>query len=390
MSASGPGTVIVGASVSGVRCAQALRAEGYDGRIMLVDVDRAAPYDKPDLTKAFLVDGADPKRLLAEGEACRLGVDAVFGRAAVGLSRDDAAVLLEGGVRIPFENLVIATGARARTLSSFEGYCNVHAVRTLDDALALRESLASARSLVVIGGGFIGGEVASSARKDGVEVTIVETESRLMTRSMPPAVADRIAEEYRRQGVTVVFGAMVTGPAQAEGDRVTAVALHDGATLPADAVVVGIGSIPNTEWLESSGLALDNGVLCGPDLRVPGEDRIFAIGDVARWSDGAGASRRAEHWTGAREQASLCARNIARGESETYWTDGYVWSDQFGMRVQYVGSGSPSEGIVTPSTPESGGEMYVQTVDGALVAAVGINAQRAILDVRKQLKLARV
>lgn len=381
--------VIVGASVAGVRCAQALRAQGLTGPITLIDRETVDPYDKPDLTKSFLTEGAAPRALLPEEEQHRLGLVLRRGESAQSVDLERSILHLEGE-SVPFDRLVLATGARARALPAFAGYTNAHSIRSLDDVEALRTSMGAAGRMVVIGGGFIGGEVASAARRRGMDVTIVESEERLMTRSMPGPVARFIEDRYRAMGVSLVFDSIVVGPAASEGDRIRSVALADGSELPADVVVIGIGSIPNTEWLASSGLAIAGGVACGLDLRVHGVDNVYAIGDVARWTDPeSGVSHRAEHWTGAKEQASLCAANIVTDAPRDYATDGYIWSDQFDMHIQHVGLASPLSGeSVTELRPDTGGVVFIQRDDDRIVGATGIDAQRAILEIRRDLKRA--
>ncbi|WP_406031960.1 FAD-dependent oxidoreductase [Nocardioides sp. NBC_00163] len=379
------GTIIVGASVGGIRVAQGLRAAGYDRPITLVDHDTEAPYDKPPLSKQVMqADGAAPPQLveagLAELGALRSGV------AAVGLDPDQRLITLANGERLDFENLVIATGSRPRTLP-FASPDIVRYLRTYADARRLRDDLGRARRLVVIGGGFVGTEVASAARARGVEVTIVEAGSRLAARALPRAPAQHLAALHQAAGHEVTFNRHVAGVEVAGRSRV--VVLDDGRRLACDLVLVGIGAEPATSWLVGSGLKLDDGVVCSETLLASRDSPIYAIGDVARWWNPAYERlMRLEHWSATREQATIVAANIAHGTPiRSAAVVPYVWSDQLGVHFQQVGDDRLDDVVVEQTTagPANKGLLFRYLRSGRVVGATGFDAQREIALIRRDL-----
>ncbi len=371
--------VIVGASVAGVRAAQALRACGFDEDIVLLDREPGLPYDKPALSKEMLTTSAPaPPALLPPGALGDLGIDHRPGHPATGLDLAARRLATTGGP-IRFGPLVLATGARPRRIPGLDGWAGVHYLRTRDDALALRAELARGSRLVVVGGGFVGGEVAASARALGLDVTIVEAGPRILARVLPAPVSDRVTALHRDHGVRVLCGRGVT--AVRGGHRVEAVELADGTRLDADVVVAGVGTVPATGWLEGSGLDVSGGVRCGPDFAVDGADAVWAIGDCARRFDPVtGRETRTEHWTAAREQASWVARALTGTRPATeYTTTGYVWSDQHGVRIQHVGRGDAA----TTTTGRDG--LFLHHDGGELVGATAFDAPRELLAIRRRL-----
>jgi 3-phenylpropionate/trans-cinnamate dioxygenase ferredoxin reductase subunit len=375
-------TVIVGGSVAGVRTVQALRARGYEEDIVLVDQEPGPPYDKPALSKEILTGAAAQPPALADlGD---LAVDHRPGLAATGLDLA-ARRLVTGSGSIPFGRLVIATGSRPRRLPALEGRAGVHYLRTRADAASLREEFTRRPRVVVVGGGFVGGEVASSARALGLDVTIVEAAPRLLARLMPPEVSDRVARLHRDHGVRVLCGRSVTGCFGR--DRVETVELDDGTRLDADVVVAGIGTTPATGWLTGSGLVLDDGVRCGPDLSADGAEGVWAIGDCARWFDVASSRPvRLEHWTAAREQAAFVAGALTGdGATTAFTTTGYVWSDQHGVRIQHVGRWDAA--TTTSSSPAGDGRglLFVHHDGDEPAGATAFDAPRDLLALRRRL-----
>ncbi|MGI6872028.1 NAD(P)/FAD-dependent oxidoreductase [Amycolatopsis sp. 3B14] len=372
-------TVVVGGSVAGVRTVQALRARGYEEDIVLVDQEPGPPYDKPALSKEILTGAAAQPPALADLGG--LAVDHRPGLAATGLDLA-ARRLVTGSGSIPFGRLVIATGSRPRRLPALDSWAGVHYLRTRADAASLRAEFTGRPRVVVVGGGFVGGEVASSARALGLDVTIVEAAPRLLARLMPPEVSDRVARLHRDHGVHVRCGRTVTG---CRGrDRVEAVELDDGTRLDADVVVAGIGTTPATRWLTGSGLVLDDGVRCGPDLSAHGADGVWAIGDCARWFDVVRRRPvRMEHWTAAREQASFVAGVIVGdAPAAAFSTTGYVWSDQHGVRIQHVGRVDAA--TTTSSIPTGGGQLFLHHDGDELVGATAFDAPRDLLAFRRR------
>lgn len=331
--------VVVGASLAGLRTVEAFRRAGYDGPLTLVGAEPHLPYDRPPLSKQFL-DAAEPPKVPTyrdESQLRDLGVELVLGRPATGLDTDSSELVL-GDRRVPYRTLVIATGAHARTLPDIDSAIGgVHTLRTLDDATALRRDLDAARRVVVIGGGFIGSEVAAAARKRGLEVTIVEAAPRPLVRAVGEQMAEACSSLHARRGTELRCGVGVQ-EVHANG-RVQNVVLTDGTTLPADVVVVGIGAVPTTDWLKGSGVTVTDGVVCDETLAtsVPG---VYAAGDVARWPNGLfGREMRLEHWTSASEHATAVARNALDPRDATaHQGVPYFWSDWYGQKFQMVGT----------------------------------------------------
>ncbi|MCH6163845.1 NAD(P)/FAD-dependent oxidoreductase [Streptomyces marispadix] len=379
--------VVVGASLAGVRATESLRAEGFDGDIVLVGAERHLPYDRPPLSKQYLTGdwSADRLPLRPRSHYDDLGVDLRLGTAAAGADLQAGRLDLADGGEVAFDGLVVATGATARTLP-VEALAGVTVLRTLDDAADLRRSLLrrDGGRLVIIGGGFIGLEVAAAARSLGVHVTVVEAADRLLAR-----VADRRAGEtmqalHREHGVEFRLGVGVSG-VRGSG-RVESVHLTDGSTLVADAVVVGIGATPAVEWLAGSGLRLDDGVVC--DSGCFAAPRVVAAGDVARWYDTrSGRLIRHEHWTNATEQARRAAANLLNGPDGAlpYVPVPYVWSDQYGLRFQTAGELSDSAERRWEGNPASPRFVTRHLTDGRLTGVVGMGMNREFIARRRQL-----
>lgn len=335
------GVVLVGGGVGAVSVARRLRQVGYAGAVTLVSDEAVAPYDRPPLSKQYLAGALDTDQLglFRPDELDGLDVTLLTGRAAAGLDVTRDELHLEGGGRVPYRVLVVATGARARRLPFGDGLEGVHYLRTLADAERLAGDLGPGRRLVVVGGGFIGLEVAATAHALGTEVTVLETARQPLTRVLGPS-AGALVTALHAERVDLRFGVSVTGILG--DDRVRAVCV-DGAELPADAVVVGIGAIPNTEWLDGSGLRVDDGVVCdeGGRTSAPG---VYAVGDVARWRHGGtGVEQRVEQWQSAVEQAAVVAANIAvelgvaEVEAASWDAVPYFWSDQYEHKIQFCG-----------------------------------------------------
>lgn len=329
--------VVVGASLAGLRAAGAARAVKFAGRITLVGDEEHLPYDRPPLSKAYLEAPDSPRTPQLPGAdrlTGDLGVDLVLGAPATGLD-PRGRVLAVGDREIPFDALVIATGVTPRTLPGAEHLAGVHSLRTLDDAAAIRRKLDEGARTVVIGAGFIGSEVASSARSRGLPVTILEALPTPLVRAVGTTAGAALAGLHARNGTDLRCGVSVD---QVLGDdHVTGVRLSDGTVLDADLVVVGIGADPATAWLSSSGLTLDNGVVCDETLAAaPG---VYAAGDVARWHNPAfDRLMRLEHWTSAAEQGAHAVRNaLDPASAAPYRHVPYFWSDWYGQRIQFAG-----------------------------------------------------
>ena len=363
--------VVVGASLAGLRCAEGLRRAGYAGELVLVGEEPHLPYDRPPLSKQLLTGewDADKIRLAEPG-----GLDADFrlGTRAVALRPADRVVVLDSGDELSYDRLVIATGAAARRLPFGHDLDGVHTVRTVDDSLAVRAAFEREPKVVVIGGGFIGAEVASAARFLGLSVALVEPEPAPLARVLGPDAGACFARLHRDNGVHLHCGRSVVALA-GEG-RVNQVQLDDGTALAAEVVVVGIGATPNASWLDGSGLAVADGVDCDEHLYtgVPG---VFAIGDVARFHHrGYGEPMRVGHWTDAVGQAAVVAHNLLHEPAEwkPYDAIPYFWSDQYGSRIQFCGRAAGRLEILD-GDPGEGAFSAVYVHDGKVVGALAVN-----------------
>jgi NADPH-dependent 2,4-dienoyl-CoA reductase/sulfur reductase-like enzyme len=387
--------VIVGSSIAGVRAAQALRAEGHRGRIVLVGAESEPPYDKPPLSKQFLAGTWDTEKigLLSPAEAADAGIELRLGTPATHLDPAAHRIRLADGTDIGYATCVIATGAAARP-APWATVDGVHVLRTLGDGRALRRDLTRAGTghVVVVGGGFIGAEAAATARRLGHDVTVVDPLPLPMARVLGPEVGAHLAALHRRHGVATRFGTGVRSVTGKAGDL--RVELDDGTLLTARTVLVGIGAVPNDGWLASSGLRLDDGVLCDEYCRARDVPDVFAAGDVARWyHPGHGAHVRVEHWTNAVEQAAQVAHNITHPEAmRPYAPVEYVWSDQYDWKLQIVGrpvrNGAVGGGAVLVGRWEGADARAAALygdADGRLRAAATVNWPRALLDCRRLL-----
>ncbi|MGW6735347.1 NAD(P)/FAD-dependent oxidoreductase [Streptomyces sp. NPDC055013] len=380
---------VVGASLAGLSAARSLRKQGFDGRLVVIGDELHRPYDRPPLSKEFLAGTLGETELALETDDEDLRAEWLLGTRAVGLDRTERTVRLADGHQVRADGVVLATGAAARTLPGSEGLSGVHTLRTLDDARALRDELARGGRLVVIGGGFIGAEVASTAYALGLEVTVVEVASTPLAGPLGETMGAVVSALHADHGVRLLCGVGVKG---LSGEtRVDAVLLEDGRSLPADIVVVGVGARPCVQWLDGSGVELDNGVKCGADGRTSLAG-VVAVGDCANWYDPrAGFHRRVEHWTGARERpdaavATLLARGaVAPGVPRPP----YFWSDQYGVKIQFVGHAAGADSVtVEAGAADDRDVLAVYRRAGDPVAVLGMNQPRLFTRWRKQLAAA--
>ena len=326
--------VVAGAGLAGVRTCEALRRHGYDGDIVLLGDEKHAPYSRPPLSKEVLRGDKHPgtATLRSSGELASLDVALRLGARANALRPAEHLVHLGDGTTIGYDQLVIATGAQPRTLPGVWRR-GVHTLRTLDDCIELRDELTDGVRVVVVGAGFIGLEVAASARARGAQVTVIDLLPAPLARVLDPAIGTAIGRLHAEHGVDIrceVGIAEVSGEPQVEQVRLT-----DGTDLPADVVVVGIGVVPSTAWLDDSGLTLDDGVVCDSTLMAAPD--IWAVGDVCRWqSTRLRRTVRVEHWTNASEQPDHVARAIC-GDVAEFDPVPYFWSDQYDAKLQCLG-----------------------------------------------------
>lgn len=384
--------VIVGASLAGLRAAETLRQEKFTGRIVVIGDEPGPPYDRPPLSKKVLAGEWEPDRIrLRKPEDLEaLGAEWVLGAAAVRLDTAKREVELASGRTVEFDGLIIATGGRVRRLPNQPDWRGIHVLRGLDDSLSLRSELLPERRVVVIGAGFIGLEVAATARQLGCRVTVLEGAEAPLMRGLGVEMGRLVAQIHPENGVDLRCEVKVARFVEGESRRVAGVELEGGEIVPADVVVVGVGVSPATEWLNDSGLTIRDGVVCDATLSagVPG---IYAAGDVARWPNELLEQEvRVEHWTNASEQGAAAARNllaVARGVTpKAYAEVPFFWSDQFGVRIQFLGRAQGDEEIeIVAGSPDEKSFVALYHRDGRLRAALGVSRPKQLMPFRKLL-----
>lgn len=376
---------VVGASLAGLRTVEALRREGFEGRITVIGEEDALPYDRPPLSKQFLVGDWDEEKLtLARNGVEELKAEWKLGIAAVSLDRDATRLTLADASTVEADAIVLATGTRARRLPFGRDLEGVLELRNLADARKLRASLARSSRVVVVGAGFIGMEVAASCRQKGLDVTVVEPLPSPLIRGLGAVLGERVARRHREEGVVFRLGVGVGG-FEGEG-HVTGVRLSDGETLPAELVVVGVGAAPATEWLEGAGLEIDNGVLCDATGSTAREG-VYALGDCARWLNARYPERpRFEHWTSAVEQSDVVAKRIVRGVADDFAPVPYVWTDQFDLRIAIAGEIREGDEMhVCLGSIDEDRFLALFGREGKLAAAVGFKRPRQLNGMRRKM-----
>ncbi len=371
--------VIVGASLAGLRAAQAARTAGFDGDVVMVGDEPHLPYTRPPLSKELLAGEQSVDRV---GLPCdTLDAEWRLGEPAATLDRDRRRVVLAGGEEVPYDRLILATGSRARSWpgpgAELDG---VHVLRDLDDALALRAAFDKQPRVAIVGAGFIGCEVAQTARKAGLEVVLIDVAQTPML-PLGAELGAWCADLHRGHGVGLRLG---TGVAGLLGNGcVEAVELAGGERIEADIVVVGLGALPNTEWLADSGLRLDPGVACDATLTAAGDPDVLAAGDIVAWPHplAGGEAIRIEHWTVAAEQGQLAGRNalLAPEERKPYDAPPYFWSDQYDVKIQALGLPGRAQRLeLLEAMPDGSRVVYGGERDGSLVGVVALNAARRL------------
>ncbi len=382
--------VIVGAGHAGGRAAQAMRQYGFEGEILLIGEEPHVPYERPPLSKDLIVTDAGLEKVRLHDAAWYVEnrIELIAAKAATAIDAAAKTVGLADGQTIGFDRLMLTTGARVRRLPvPGAGLDGVFYLRTIEDSAAIRAQIAAGTEVAVIGGGFIGLEIAGSAVKRGAEVTVLEAADRLMGRSLAPEVADWFARMHRDRGVDLRLGVSV---AAIEGGRsATGVRLGDGAVVPATVVVIGIGILPNVEIARTAGLAVDNGIVVDDRGRTSHPD-IWAAGDVASQPNAfAGRRLRLESYQNAQDQAAAVARNLC-GADEAYEDSLWVWSDQHDVNLQMTGAPEAWDSLLWRGDPDEGRFTVFYMAGGRIVAVNTVNNGREMRPARMLMESGKV
>lgn len=326
--------VVVGAGLAGVRTAEELRRGGFDGALMMIGDEPHPPYDRPPLSKDFLRGDNNDTTLRPRDFFDEQRIDLLLGVRAQTLDTANHTVTLSDGTAVSFDELIVATGLRPRRLPDAAGRTGVHVLRSVDDSRALRKAIVPGGRALIIGAGFIGCEVAASLRARGMDVVLVEPQPTPLASVLGEQVGALVARLHTGEGVDVRVG---VGIRELRGaDRATGAILSDGTELDVNLVVVGIGSEPVTDWLDGSGVRVENGVTCDGAGRTSAP-HIWAIGDVAAWETAGGRCTRLEHWTNAGEQAKVLAGALLGTGTNAIDPVPYFWSDQYDLKIQALG-----------------------------------------------------
>lgn len=378
--------VVVGASLAGLRAVQAARAAGFAGEIVLIGSEEHLPYDRPPLSKAYLL-GQQTEADFYEKESVirdELKIDLRLGVIAEGLDSDARVVKTSIG-DAPYDALIVATGASPRTLAGLPAHDAIVTLRTLNDAENLRRRMRAGARVAIIGAGFIGSEIASAALSVGASPTLIEAAPVPLVRAVGEQVGAVLADLHPRNGTRMLLGVSLVA-CRALDEACVELQLSDGSLVTADLVVVGVGAAPATAWLEDSGIALhaDGGIVCDEFLRTSLEG-VYAAGDVAHWPNPLfGAQMRLENWTNAASQASRAALNAVDPDAaQPYETVPYFWSDWYGQRIQFVGTADADTVEFVSGGPGEDRFIAAYFVGERLVGAATLNEQRRIMKLRR-------
>jgi 3-phenylpropionate/trans-cinnamate dioxygenase ferredoxin reductase component len=376
--------VIVGGGLAAARTAEQLRRSEYTGRITIVSDEVHLPYDRPPLSKEVLRKEVDDVALKPREWYDEKDITLRLGSAATALDTAGQTVTLADGTSLGYDELVIATGLVPRRIPAFGDLDGIRVLRSFDESMALREHASAAQRAVVVGAGFIGCEVAASLRSLGVDVVLVEPQPTPLAAILGEQIGQLVARLHRDEGVDVRLG---LGVAEVRGEgHVDSVVLTDGTELPADLVVVGIGSRPATEWLEGSGVDVHNGVICDEAGRTSAPN-VWALGDVASWRDTTGHQARVEHWSNVAEQARVVVPAMLGKDVPSAVVVPYFWSDQYDVKIQCLGE---PEATDTVHLVEDDGRKFLAYYerDGVLVGVVGGGLPGKVMKVRAKIAAA--
>ena len=379
------GTIaIVGAGQAGGWAAQTLRSEGFAGRVVLIGEEPHRPYERPPLSKAVLSGDAhaDTTHLLKPEAFDALRIDWRPNVGATFIDRAAKQLHLTRGAHVSYDKLILCSGGRARRLNiPGTDLPGVFTLRSIGDAAALGAALSAGKRLLVVGGGWIGLEVAATARKKGLDVTVVEAMGRLCERTVPPEISGYLLQLHAAHGVDVRLGTGIGRLAQGARGALTA-SFTDGRALECDAVLVGVGLVPNDELAREAGLACDGGILVDSQCRSSDPD-ILAAGDVATWHcEWAGRRTRLESWQNAQEQGIAAAR-AALGIAVNHQPLPWFWSDQYEINLQIFGMPTPAHDVVVRGDRNSSSFVMFFLDAGKVVAALGPNAARDLRFARR-------
>lgn len=366
------GMVIIGAGECGARAALELRQAGYAGPVTLVGAEQHLPYERPPLSKEAMTEAEEPQpRTILDADRLKaLDVSHLSANAARAIDRGRRHVVLADNLQLPYDKLLLATGATPRILPTAPPGDRVAYLRTFGDAMAIRARLTKGSRLVIVGGGFIGLELACSARRRGVTVTVIEALPQILSRAVPGEIAEAVHIEHRRNGVELLCGSSVA-TIQPTQDAVH-IALAAGNRIDADLLIIGIGAVPCTALAAQAGLAIDNGIAVDARLRTTDPD-IFAAGDCCSFPLAVYGDRRVrlEAWRNAQEQGALAARNML-GAAEPHTSVPWFWSDQYDLSLYVAGLTDEGRQIVRRTLADDAFILFHLASDGRLVAASGI------------------
>jgi 3-phenylpropionate/trans-cinnamate dioxygenase ferredoxin reductase component len=365
--------VIVGGGKAGARAAVAFRENAWKGPVTLISDEALAPYDRPPLSKAAIMDEAEPQPvyLLDEGMMASLEVNFLRGAAATAIDRNSKIVSLPDGKKIPYDRLLIATGAEPRQLA-LAGSERALLLRDIGDSVKIRNEFSEGRSIAIIGGGFIGLELAASAAKRGCRVTVIEAQPRILMRGVPPEIASRIAARHAEAGVSILAAARI---AHIGSNKIV---LSDGHEIAADVIIAGIGAAPRFKLAEQAGLVIDNGIACNTYLQTS-DPHIFAVGDCCSFPHPIFGNERLrlEAWRNASDQAIVAVENMLGGQ-KPYEAVPWFWTDQYELNLQIAGL--PHRGVSIVERAPKEGALILCHLDGEgrLVGASGIGQGNSI------------
>ncbi|WP_275693134.1 NAD(P)/FAD-dependent oxidoreductase [Devosia lacusdianchii] len=377
--------VIVGAGECGARAAMALREQGFGGDVTLVGGENHLPYERPPLSKEGMLAEVFAAKTIATAERlAEVGVAFRGGLQVAAIDRGAKRLVGGNGTALPYDKLLLATGASPRRLPDVDGERFVY-LRTMEDAQRIRDALNAGSHIAIVGGGFIGLELAATARRRGADVTLIEALPRLLSRGVPEAIARQIEARHREGGVELVFGDGIA--AMTSGADSAVVTLNSGRVIEADLVLIGIGAVPNVSLAAEAGLEVDNGIAVDQCLGT-GDANIFAAGDCCSFPLAIYGGRRVrlESWRNAQDQGSLAARNML-GANEAVSSVPWFWSDQYELTLQIAGLSDEGSTVVRRELGDGASILFHLSADGRLVAASGIGVGNVVA---KDIRLAEM